>query len=999
MKGTETHAVGVTDAAGGCELPVTATTTGDMYLTVTKHNRRAYLATIPVTDASVNVASISYEIDDDVSGTSSGNGDGMVNPGESIQLRVELKNFGTTLAPDVNATLGTDEPFVTITESEDEYRDMPGGSTRWGAGDFDFTVAPFAMDGQVFRFAIDITSTAGSWHSILEIPVVAPHFSAAGTTLYGAGANGILDPGETVEFSVALRNDGGQDATALGGRLVSDSPWVTVVDSLGAFPDVDQDSTRENGADRFSISAASYAFVGHVAPLRLLTACNDSTSFDTTLVEVTVGAVSSVDPIGPDRYGYYAFDNTDVAYGDAPTYGWVELDPAYGGSGASLVSLGDYTDYQDASRTVNLPFTFQFYGESFTRATICSNGWIAMGSTYLTDYRNWNIPGAGAPNNLIAVFWDDLFERSGGSVYQKYDAANHRWIVEWSHMTNAVGGGQDTFEAILYDPEFYPTDSQDGLIQFQYQSVNNVDATDGYATVGIQNFDHTDGLCYTYFNQYPSGAAALQSGRAIRFVPLQAAPLATVEGTVYNASFGNAPVSSAQVQIKETGRSFTSASNGHYSGGTPEGTYTLIVTHPSFAPDTTEAVVVTLTQPATVDFHLLDIGGPEIADMTQLLTTTDTEGPYPVDATITDYSAVASATLHYRVNGSAWLDIPMSHVGDVYSGDIGGWPAGTQIDYYVSAEDVIENTGVFPPGAPGAYATFYITGISYSYTVEDPGDAGWSLGVAGDNATTGVWVREEPVGTTYSGQQIQPDFDHTPDPGVKCFVTGNDNPGDPAGDNDVDNGCTTLRSRTFDLSGASKAFVHYWRWYARGGTSADDDFQVDVSNNNGSSWVSLETVSTMQNSWQQVNLDLSPLIALTDQVVFRFVACDEGSPGLVEAAIDDFSLEVFVQNTIDAPEQAVTKHVFRLDGNTPNPFAAGTAIHFTLAAGEKVDLAIYDVQGRLVRRLAGGAMAAGPQVVRWDGRDDRGARAPSGIYFCRLDSRHGSDVRKIIRLE
>ena len=58
-------------------------------------------------------------------------------------------------------------------------------------------------------------------------------------------------------------------------------------------------------------------------------------------------------------------------------------------SSGTLLTLGDYNDYEDKSAAINLPFNFQFYGESFARATICSNGWIAMGDTYLVDYRNW----------------------------------------------------------------------------------------------------------------------------------------------------------------------------------------------------------------------------------------------------------------------------------------------------------------------------------------------------------------------------------------------------------------------------------------------------------------------------------------------------------------------------------------------------------------------------------------------------------------------------------
>ena len=130
---------------------------------------------------------------------------------------------------------------------------------------------------------------------------------------------------------------------------------------------------------------------------------------DTVDFSLTVGQRDNADPIGPDAYGYWAYDNTDLGYPEAPVYNWIEIDPNLGGAGTQ-VSLGDYADYQDKSRTVTLPFSFSYYGQSYSTATICSNGWVVMGSTYLTDYRNWTLPSPGGPNGVIAVFWDDLVE-------------------------------------------------------------------------------------------------------------------------------------------------------------------------------------------------------------------------------------------------------------------------------------------------------------------------------------------------------------------------------------------------------------------------------------------------------------------------------------------------------------------------------------------------------------------------------------------------------------
>jgi len=52
----------------------------------------------------------------------------------------------------------------------------------------------------------------------------------------------------------------------------------------------------------------------------------------------------------------------------------------------------------------------------------------------------------------------------------------------------------------------------------------------------------------------------------------------------------------------------------------------------------------------------------------------------------------------------------------------------------------------------------------------------------------------------------------------------------------------------------------------------------------------------------------------------------------------------------------------------------------------QVDLSIYSVEGRLIRTLASGVRVAGEHQERWDGRDDRGQRVASGVYFYRLSA-------------
>jgi hypothetical protein len=70
---------------------------------------------------------------------------------------------------------------------------------------------------------------------------------------------------------------------------------------------------------------------------------------------------------------------------------------------------------------------------------------------------------------------------------------------------------------------------------------------------------------------------------------------------------------------------------------------------------------------------------------------------------------------------------------------------------------------------------------------------------------------------------------------------------------------------------------------------------------------------------------------------------------------------------------------------SPNPARPTTGIRFDLQRNLPVTVEVYDVSGRLVRRLASGEVRdAGPAVIRWDGRDETGREAASGLYIARV---------------
>ena len=507
---------GYTDATGQVAIPIEAQTPGTVLVTVTGHNLYPHQGQFEIGQVSQFVGVGGYSVDDDAAGGSQGNGNGVVNPGEQIELSIALTNFGSQAAYDVELHFSLDDPQVALlTTSPIEYGVIWSGETVPAPQPIIFRLHHGYPAGHEIRFDLSAKSGVQSWPSILEVPVAGPDLVYREHTLADCGE--LLDPGEQARLVVSLRNDGSVTAAApIGLQLVSDSYAVQVINGTASLPlPISPGNWQANWDERFQIASPSDCIPGLLAPLRLLVTFADGIT-DTASFVMQVGEGDRSDPTGPDAYGYFCYDNTDTDYPEAPTYSWIEINPNNGGPGQS-VGLTDYGWGNDDSRTVDLPFPFTFYGETFDRVTICSNGWMAMGSTYLVNYRNWYMPSGNGPARMLAPFWDNLYLQSTGQVYDWYDAAEHRYVVAWDGVRNHAGNQLESFEIILYDPAYSPTLSGDGVIVFQYEVVNNSDYEQMFCTSGIQNAMHTAGLTFNYHNDRPATAATLAAGRAIKF--------------------------------------------------------------------------------------------------------------------------------------------------------------------------------------------------------------------------------------------------------------------------------------------------------------------------------------------------------------------------------------------------------------------------------------------------------------------------------------------------
>jgi hypothetical protein len=111
-----------------------------------------------------------------------------------------------------------------------------------------------------------------------------------------------------------------------------------------------------------------------------------------------------------------------------------------------------------------------------------------------------------------------------------------------------------------------------------------------------------------------------------------------------------------------------------------------------------------------------------------------------------------------------------------------------------------------------------------------------------------------------------------------------------------------------------------------------------------------------------------------------------------------FPLSVQVVDPTSSPQVQSLPLEAALHSGMPNPFRTSTAISFDLPRPGPVRLGVFDIEGRLVRKLADGNEPAGQRTVVWDGRDDEGRLASSGVFFVKLEASGRVLIRKSIHL-
>lgn len=375
---------------------------------------------------------------------------------------------------------------------------VPNNTYGWGRIDVLAAVNMVKNAGTLAGTVVDAGTSqpiAGATVSITRSGVTLTQQTAAdGTYSFVAGAG-------TYQVQATAFGYGSQ---TVSGVAVTQDSTTTQDFSLGTLSTGSiAGAVLENGNPALPVQGATVAVVG--SSLSATTAADgtytlNNVPFGTHTVRMTspgyatLSASVTVDGAETQNFGPAAVP--DYVVGDGGDTCSVEFNWIDATVGGTARNLDD-----DAYTSVALPWSFTFYGNSYSTLYISSNGFLSFGQGY--DRWHGIVPFEGAPNNQIIGLGEDLNPANGaqGTIYTK-DLGDGRFVVQYHQVQHWASGNPETFQIIL--------NNNDGSIVVQYHTVSWPD----FANAGIENADGSRGIQYSYANNLP-----LTAGLALKYTP------------------------------------------------------------------------------------------------------------------------------------------------------------------------------------------------------------------------------------------------------------------------------------------------------------------------------------------------------------------------------------------------------------------------------------------------------------------------------------------------
>ena len=230
MKAGEVYTVGETDSTGTAWLAVSPRTGGPLVLTVTGPNITSPSDTVqvvPSPPALLHVTSVS--IDDDAVPPSAGNGDGVADAGEIVELDVVLENTGGTAATGITMQLTSPDSNVAVLLGGLQLAELLAADSLAVTDSLCLQIPPWVRDGTRITLPVQLAADGDSldvqFQDTVRFTVAAPRLEVMRVQAFA---------GATTELEVEIKNYGSGVSAGLLAALSGNPPVVLLADTAAA---------------------------------------------------------------------------------------------------------------------------------------------------------------------------------------------------------------------------------------------------------------------------------------------------------------------------------------------------------------------------------------------------------------------------------------------------------------------------------------------------------------------------------------------------------------------------------------------------------------------------------------------------------------------------------------------------------------------------------------------------------------------------------------------
>ncbi|MCK9310134.1 MAG: gingipain R, partial [Candidatus Cloacimonetes bacterium] len=381
--------IGIEDHTGTRGLEYTFNNSYPTAAASLSNSKALYITTVPRIEPGPNMTVMDIQHGDT-------NGNGLLEPGETDNATIILKNVGDATATNISATLSTTDPYVTITNATVSYGSIAALATANGSSSYQFNISPSCPQIYTIVATLTITGSGNTWVRTIPIVMDIPNLGFGNMTVTDTTGDhdGNLDPGEAAAITIQLNNSGGVSCQAGTATMSCATNGITVTNGNAAFSAI---AAHGSTNLTFNVTVSSGVAIGSLANLVFhATAGIYTASVSKGLeigapTEITIGSGTSTQSYPLDRYYNYSAHEAIYLASEVGIAGTIKAFAFNKASGSDVTNIGPFSLYmKNTSQTSMANGEYNLAGYTLVYSGIFPNnavsGWMEVNLDTMFEY-------------------------------------------------------------------------------------------------------------------------------------------------------------------------------------------------------------------------------------------------------------------------------------------------------------------------------------------------------------------------------------------------------------------------------------------------------------------------------------------------------------------------------------------------------------------------------------------------------------------------------------